>query len=177
MKVLGFYFGTEPNVHINMKEVQRKFKSRLWSLRHLKKNGFTEADLVKVYKTMIRPVAEYCSSVYHALITRSDTLELERIQMQALKIIFGWRYSYSELREKSGIELLQTRREEAFDKLAVKMSESARFSSWFPRRLYRDGVSLRNREKYKVYRATTGRCLNLPLNLMRRRLNELENDA
>ena len=53
---------------------------------------------------MIPPVVEHCSSVYHALITEADSHELERIQMQALKIIFGWRLSYSKLLEKSGIE-------------------------------------------------------------------------
>ena len=62
---------------------------------------------------MIRPVAEYCSSVYHALITGVDTLEMERIQMQALKAIFGWWNSYSKLLELSGVDRLQDRREEA----------------------------------------------------------------
>ena len=174
MKVLGFYFNNEPNVKFNMNKVQSKFKSRLWSLRHLKKNGFEKDELVKVYQTMIRPIAEYCSSVFHTLITQSDSLELERIQMQALKVIFGCKWSYSELLEKSGLEKLHVRREAAFVRLAVKMSESARYSSLFPRRLYRAGVTVRNPEKYKVYKASTGRYLNSPLNMMRRKLNDLE---
>ena len=174
LRVLGFYFDSSPSVHANMKIVQRKFKSRVWCLRHLKKNGFSTSELVKVYKTMIRPVAEYCSSVYHALITGVDTLEMERIQMQALKAIFGWRNSYSKLLELSGVDRLQDRREEAFIKLARKMNENPRFAHCFPRRLYRDGVQIRRTEKYKIYKASTGRCLNSPLNLMRRKLNELD---
>ena len=174
LRVLGFYFGTEPNVKANMSVLQRKFKSRIWALRHLKQNGFKQGELVQVYKTMIRPVAEYCSSVFHALITKADSYELERIQMQALKVIFGWDLSYEKLMEMSGVEKLSVRREESFVKLAKKMSENKRFSSWFPLRLYRAGVDIRRKEKYKVYRASTGRCLNSPLNLMRRRLNEMQ---
>ena len=56
----------------------KKFKSRIWTLRHLKQNGFTNSNLVLVYKSMIRPLVEYCSSVYHSLITTSDSLELAK---------------------------------------------------------------------------------------------------
>ena len=126
---------------------------------------------------MIRPVAEYCSSVFHSIITETDSHELERVQMQALKCIYGWNLSYSKLLEISCVERLADRREEAFIKLASKMADSSRFAKWFPLRLYRDGVSVRRREKYKVYRASTGRCLNSPLNLMHRKLNELENQC
>ena len=64
---LGFYFNTEPNVKLNMKMVQRKLKCRVWSLRHLKWNGFKTGELVKVYAAMVRSVAEYCSAVFHSL--------------------------------------------------------------------------------------------------------------
>ena len=35
MKILGFHFNTEPNVKHHMKLLHRRFKCRLWSLRHL----------------------------------------------------------------------------------------------------------------------------------------------
>ena len=37
MKILGFHFNSEPNVRYHMKLLHRRFKCRLWSLRHLKK--------------------------------------------------------------------------------------------------------------------------------------------
>ena len=135
IKILGFNFDTHPNVSAHMKVVQRKFKCRLWSLRHLKKNGFSKPDLVKVYKAMILPVAEYCSAVFHPLITKSDSNELERIQMQALKGIFGWNFSYSDLLLRSGLDRLDVRRERRFISLAEKMVENPRFAEWFPKRL------------------------------------------
>ena len=83
---------------------------------------------------MVRPVAEYCSSVFYSMMTVSDSLEIERIQMQALKGIFGWKLSYRELLLVSGVDRLDERRETAFLELAKKLSESPRFSHWFPRR-------------------------------------------
>ena len=121
---------------------------------------------------MIRPLAEYCSAVFHSLITSSDSTEIERLQMQALKTIFGWRLSYRVLLEKSGLERLSIRREAAFNLLAKQMSESARYADLFPLNPDRRG-GLRNREKFKIYPATTNRFQNSPLNSMRRYLNSL----
>ena len=75
---------------------------------------------------MVRPVAKYRSSVFHSMITESDSNELERIQMQALKGIYGWRASYRKLLESSGLERLDMRRKENFIKLAEKMSQNPR---------------------------------------------------
>ena len=157
LKVLGFNFSDEPTVRAHLRVVQRKFKCRVWSLRHLKRNGFSQSDLVRVYQAMVRPVAEYCSPVFHTMITASDSHELERIQMQALKGIFGWQISYSKLLEMSGLDRLDVRRESRFIKLATKMADSNRFSAWFPLRLYRGNVLPRKLEKYKVYRSTCER--------------------
>ena len=109
-KILGCHFDNSPNVAAHMEVTQKKFMSRLWALRHLKRNGLTSSELVCVYQSMICPVAEYCSVVFHALITLKDSLELERIQAQALKIIYNLKISYSDLLERSGLERLDTRR-------------------------------------------------------------------
>ena len=172
MKILGFHFNNEPSVNYNMQIVQRKFKCRIWSLRHLKRNGFSKSELVRVYTSMIRPVAEYCSSVFHSMITSADSLELERIQMQALKGIFCWRISYSKLLEMSGLERLDTRREEAFVKLANKMVDSTRFTSWFPR-YQKSRHDLRKVPTFRTFRASTVRYSKSPLNVMRKRMNDM----
>ena len=170
LKILGCHFSSVPTVREHLRVMLKKFKCRIWSLRHLKRNGFTQGELVRAYVAMIRP---YCSVVFHSLITQSDSNELERVQGQALKVIFGWKHSYRELLAKSGLERLETRREARFIKLAEKMSESPRFSTWFPRQLYRGEVATRRREKFKIYPSTTERYKRSPLNQMRRRLNDL----
>ena len=154
-----------------MRITQRKFKTRTWALRHLKRNGFNKSELLLVYKSMIRPIAEYCSYVFHTMLTESDSNELERIQMQALKGIYGWRLSYSTLLERSGIERLSVRRETRFVELADRMVNSNRFNTWFPLRLVRQEDLRDTRERYKIYPASSERYVKSPLNQMRRRLN------
>ena len=172
MKILGFNFNTSPTVKFHLKILQRKFKSRIWALRHLKRNGFKQSELVRVYKSMIRPLPEYCSPVFHTMISQSDSLELERIQMQALKGIFGWKLSYSVLLEKRGIERLDVRRENGFLELAKKMQQSSCFAHWFPLRLNRRPELRPTGEKFKVYRAASECYARSPLNVMRRKLND-----
>ena len=89
MKVLGFNFDCEPTGRAHLQIVQPKFKCRVWAIWHFKCNGFSKEDLVKVYVSMVRPIAEYCSAVFHTMITAADSNELDRIQMQALKSIYG----------------------------------------------------------------------------------------
>ena len=174
MRVLDFHFDTYPNVKHHLGVTIKKFKSRVWALRHLKRNGFPKPDLVRVYVSMIRPTAEYCSSVFHAMITQGDSDELERVQSQALKVIYGWRHSYASLLELSGLDRLDKRRETNFASLALKMSESRRFASWFPVKIARHNQPRTTHvERYKLHGGTTERYLNSPLNLMRRTLNEL----
>ena len=60
-----------------------------------------------------------------------------------------------------------------FVKLAEKMSESPRFSAWYPRRLYKGEVATRRREKFKIYPSVTEHYKRSTLNQMRRRLNDL----
>ena len=57
------------------------------------------------------------------------------------------------LQELSGLERLDDRCGSPFIKLATKMSEGTGFAHWFPLRLYREGVTTRRSEKYKVYYA------------------------
>ena len=55
------------------------------SLRHLRKSGFKQPELVKVYTAMIRPVAEYCSCVFHTLITEDESKRLDHFKSLCLK--------------------------------------------------------------------------------------------
>ena len=52
LKVLGFN-SDHPSVKVHVEITQKKFKNRVWSLRHLKRNGFSKPDLVRVYTSMV----------------------------------------------------------------------------------------------------------------------------
>ena len=170
MKVLGFHFSNKPNMNLQMEMIRRKFMARIWILRHLKHRGFLETELLQVYKTIILPIHDYCSTVYHFTITKVQIAALERLQAQSLKAIYGYELSYRQLLEVSGLERLEARRE----RRAINFAKSClggRFDHWFPRH-----VATRNTRAPLVYKEIFARCNRLqrsPIYSLRRKLNEL----
>ena len=132
LKVLGWHFSTRPTVHAHIDIVKRRFRERYWTLRHLRHNGFSQEDLIKVYKTVLRPVAEYMLEVFHSMLTDSQDEALERLQTHALKCIFGLGISGRKMRDMAGLETLRERRIAQCDRFAAKYANGDRFSDWFP---------------------------------------------
>ena len=170
LKVLGWHFSQKPTADAQIAVLKKRFRERYWVLRHLKQNGFGSEDLVKVYCTMLRPVADYMSEVYHAMITDAQDEDLERLQTHALRCIFGSRISGRRLREMAGVSTLRSRRIEHCDRFASRCAASDRFSDWFPLN-QRRGRATRGGEEYAEHYARCDRLVNSPLFYMRRRLN------
>ena len=169
MKVLGWHFSSRPTPDAYLDTMIKRFRERYWTLRHLKHNGFTEKELVTVYTTIVRPVADYMMETYHSMMNDSYDEAVERLQTHALKCIFGPRLSARRLRELAGVSTLRQRRIEHCDKFARKCADSPRFSHWFPPVSGRR--SGRNGDEYKEEYARCKRLYNSPLFYMRRRLN------
>ena len=149
--------------------IRRKFYARKWILTHLGHCGFTKSDLLKVYKSVILPIHDYCSCVYNSSLTLSQASALERLQAQALKTIYGYEHSYRSLLELTGLRTLQQRRDDRSDKFAGKCLASPRFKNWFP--LAPITRPTRRPLKYSEFHARTKRLYNSPLFHMRRKLN------
>ena len=109
------------------------FRQRTWILNHLCHAGFNSEELAKVYRTMIRPVANYMSVVHHSRLSDRQDEEVERMQAQALKMIYGEDVKYAVMRERVGVSTLRQRRIDACAAFAAKASVGA-FAYWFPRR-------------------------------------------
>ena len=146
-------------------------RDRYWVLRHLRRAGFNEGELARVYTTVVRSVLDYCAVVYHPMLTDEQDQELERLQAQALKCIYGYKDSYATMREKAGVTTHRARRIMLCDKFANKALCNPRFESWFPLRNARSG---RRKEEYQELQARTDRLFNSPLYYYRRRLNGKE---
>ena len=171
IKSLGMYFSNRPNMNAQVESITKKFRTRFWTLRNLKNSGFSEEELVTVYKTMIRPVADYACAVYHSSLTDEQDEQLDRLQNHALKCIFG-PMSGRKLREKAGLTTLRARREQICDKFATKLSVNPLFTHWFPLKETRSsGRSAVKQEIYKEEKARCDRLKNSPLYYFRRRLN------
>ena len=78
MKMLGFHFGPKPSVNYHIEALKRRFRQRTWILNHLKHAGFNSEELAKVYRTIVRPVADYMSVVYHSMLSDRLDEEIER---------------------------------------------------------------------------------------------------
>ena len=89
MKILGVHFSDSPDMSAQVQSIERKFVSLMWVLRHLGHRGFSAADLLKVYSSVILPCHDYCLVVYHLSLTTTQSDQLERLQAQALKCIYG----------------------------------------------------------------------------------------
>ena len=172
MKILGFHFSNKPTVQLHIDETVKKIRMRYWSLRHLAKLGFTETELVQVYKSVVLPIADYCAPAYHSMMTDLQDQQMEAAQIGALRAIFGYGKSARQLRIAAGVTTLRERRIEQTDKFATKAANSQRFAKWFPKTTGRR--SARNREIYEERMAKTERLKNSPLYYMRRRLNGKE---
>ena len=175
LKILGFKFGTAPTPVAHVNYLKGKFNKSLWSIVHLKRAGMSENVLVKVYISMIRPCLEYGSNVITSMLNENDKYQLESCQRKALRIIYGFDQDYEDMLTRAGIDTLECRRRFLFEKFAVKMSRSERFSKkWLPERnVDDDNMNLRRRKKYVEFRAKGDRLYRLPIFEMRRYLNSI----
>ena len=131
--------------------------------------GFSQEDLLKVYKSTILSCHDYRSNVFHSLLTLSQTIVLERLQAKALKAIYGYDPSYRELLEKAGLTTLRARREARELTFARKCAASERFGGWFP--IKQAVWQTRDQASYEERFARTHICYNSPVFSMRRKLN------
>ena len=83
---------------------------------------------------MIRPVFDYCSVVYHSMLTDDHDERLERLQARALQCIYGSGISARKLRDLAELPTLRTRREDLCDKFVQKCLKNERYKDWFPLR-------------------------------------------
>ena len=134
LKILGFWFGTRPNVAVHVTKLAEKFRARLWSLRHLKRSGMLPGDLLFIYLSILRPVLDFAAPTYHSLLSATQTETLETLQRKALKIVYGNSVSYREALAIANIQTLNDRRAELLKKFAEKTLKNPRYSDgWFPK--------------------------------------------
>ena len=170
LKALGFTFNECGDCSTQVNNLCTKFRKKVWSLRHLRKSGFTEEELLAVYKSYIRPTIEYSLPIYHPMLTGEQQQLIEKQQFFALRNIYGFMYSNRKLLELSNIKTLKERRQEACLKFAQKTANNGRFQHWFPKRTVRS--KRHGTEEYVEMAARTDRRKQSPIFYYRRLLNE-----
>ena len=176
MRLLGFYFSGEPNANRHVEEIKKKFRSRYWSLVHLRRANIKGQHLFRLYTVFVRPVIEFCSIVYHSLLTKQQETEIERLQRKVVRLCFGYNCDVDQVGRREGIETLKERRECSIDRFIVKNYMNERFTNkWFPRKQH-VRLDIRKQKKFEETKANTERFYNSPLNYMRRRINFLHDN-
>ena len=142
----------------------------MWALVHFKRANINCDVLCRVYQIMLRPLLEYCHVIYNSMLSKEQSEKLESLQKRALKIVYGFGFTYEDLLTKAGMQKLQERREDACLKFAKKLSSSDRFRSYFPLNDQCRQVT-RNKKTYIEEYARTSRLYDSPLFYFRRILN------
>ena len=171
MKVLGFHLSSRPGMHAQVEAIRKKFRCAYWTIFHLHKAGFTQDELAQVYRTTIRPSADYCQVVYHSLLNDEQDQIIERLQSKTLKCIYGPKIPYAKMRQMADVPTLRQRCIDACDRFDEKCIDSPRFTKWFP---LNDRERRSNRgagEKYLEEFARCDRLKNSPIFYFRRRMN------
>ena len=131
-KLLGLTITSDCKWNKNVKNTKAKGNGRLWFLRRLKLLGAKQETMIDIYKLFCRSVLEYCAPVWSGALTKTNTEELERVQKNAFKIIFGASYSnYEDCLEQASEETLQDRRDTLCLRFAESCLKQEKFSSWF----------------------------------------------
>ena len=128
-------------------------------------------DLINIYILYIRSVLEQSCQVWHSSLTFENLTDIERVQKNALKIILKEDYIYYEdALSTAGLECLVERRDKLCLKFARACLKNDNVKDMFP---YNDPVEqdVRQREKFKVAFARTGRLKDSAIPYMQRLLN------
>ena len=173
-KLLGVTISDNLKWHANTKDLVQRCYKRMTILRNLYSFQIPIADLVNIYCLYIRSVAEQSSVVWSSAITDGESLELERVQKVALRIILKDDYlSYEHALKATNLQTLSDRRRMLLKKFALKCTKNERTADMFP--LKQNRRNLRKQEVYQVTRARTDRLKNSAIPTMQRILNSEAN--
>ena len=111
-KLLGVIIRADLNWSSHVNYMISKASKRIYVLTMLARIRISAADLLTVYCSILRPLLEYASPVWHCGISKTQSNEIERVQKRCFKIIFPFS-SYREALNISGLERLSARRERA----------------------------------------------------------------
>ena len=145
---------------------------KLWFLRRLKALGASHGDLKEVYMKQIRCILEYAAPVWHSSLTAGESIQIERVQKSALRIILREKYhSYNYALEYMQLETLNSRRDRLCSKFAEKCLRSKKFSKWFKNEL-KETITRQRYPKFCPVYSRTKRYELSPICYMTKLLNK-----
>ena len=173
LKLLGFMLNSKGDMSDQCRMIKDKFRAKFWSLIHLKRAGLRGKDLYDMYVCFVRPILETNCVIFHPMLTRQQSNEIELMQKRAVKLCYGFHRHYGEILATENIRTLEQRRDLALSRFALKTMNDERFGPMWYKRRNELNTDLRQRRPYVENRATTNRYRNSPLLSLQRRANDL----
>ena len=142
----------------------------LWQLTRLKQAGGTREKLIKFYILKIRSILMFGAVCFHSSLNLEQRHRLEMQQKRSLIIILGSDYnSYNQAKNITGLQDLESLREETCLKWAQKSQAHPKHSHLFPKNSGQ--VQTRWKQEFRVPRCKTARYFNSAIPHMIRLLN------
>lgn len=162
IKILGVTLQSNLKWNSHTTEIIKKSSRRLYFLLQLKRAHVNEKELVKFYTTCIQPVLLYACQAFHYSLPEYINSSLERVQKRALRIIFGYHMSYSELLNLAELCSLDDRREELCQSFFRKIVNHPQGSLYnlIPFNTSRPNTTLRNIKPMYIPLCKTNRFKN-----------------
>ena len=164
----------------NTDNMCRNGYARIWMLRRLRRLGASRTDMLDVYYKQIRCVLEMAVVVWTPGLTKSESVQIERVQKCALHVILGDKYeTYDQATKTLSVEKLHERRQKLSLTFAKKCEKNDKYATWFklseaikdPNINTRGAVN-RNQTKYIPVPFRTERYEKSPIPFLTKLLNE-----
>ena len=159
-KVLGITLRNDLKWNDHIEIITLKAAKRLYLLRQLKRAAVSSTDLVLFYCNVIRSVLEYSCQLFHSSLPGYLSMELERIQRRAMRIIFP-NSAYIKALEEAGIPTLAGRHDllskNLFNDIVIKKDH--KLVNLLPKRST-NSHRLRNRRVFDTPVCSTNRFKN-----------------
>ena len=170
-KLLGVMLTNTLTWDSNTRYIVKRANARMRMLHKLVEFSVPTEDLVNIFILYIRSVLEQSCQVWHSNLTLENTMDLERVQKNALKIILkDQNISYDHALNAVGLDCLIDRREKLCLKFAKACLKNENLKDMFP--LNEDShQNIRQREVFKVTFAHTDRLKDSSIPYMQRLLN------
>ena len=172
-KLLGAIITNDLRWHENTKYIVKRANQKMKMLHKFAKFTNNKSHLMHIFKSQVRGVLEYCSTVWHSSLTVNDSNDIERVQKAAMRLIMGTKYQgYKEALKDMSLDSLEERRKKMALNFVKKSLKQKTFSRLFPPTSNNHLMRKRNPEKYAVNSAKTERYRRSAVPFLQRLLNE-----
>ena len=159
----------------NTSEIIKKVNGRLQLLRKASEYTSVIEDLEVIYNSYILSILEQSSVIWGSSITDENDNDLERVQKNALRIIFKENYkSYEQSLEEINMVSLKERREKQALKFANNCLKKEQTKDLFKLRITEHPMRIRNQLKYEEIKSNTERMRKSTVPYLQSLLNRVQ---